>query len=198
MVSIGRVDVDAADEPVRSDRVVVETGPADRTGRLSVDVLADEYPTGRGGRPGGSNDRGRRSLTTASSLRLPPAARSWSSGSSGGGASSATNGHEKWRFTRSPNSLTSKRPETPGRRGRASWQDGDARLSWSASRATTPSTAGNQPQHSRRSHWRAGCSDNGHVRFGPGATGKGAAPCGNLASGLPVHPHNAELWTFAR
>ena len=28
---------------------------------------------------------------------------------------------------------------------------------------------------------------NDHVRFGPGAAGKGPARCGHLASGLPVH-----------
>ncbi|GAA1884261.1 hypothetical protein GCM10009736_60290 [Actinomadura bangladeshensis] len=28
-----------------------------------------------------------------------------------------------------------------------------------------------------------------HVRFGPGATGKGPADGGHLASGLPVHKH---------
>src|SRR5256886_10106935 len=39
----------------------------------------------------------------------------------------------------------------------------------------TTSTTGN-PQRSRRNHWRAGCPESGHVRFGGRPRGKGPAP----------------------
>jgi len=121
------------------------------------------------------NGRRRRSSTTASRNGSPTRAPSWSPGSCGAGASSASN-PARWSFITSASSPTLHDPDQPSPRGTASWSNGDARPLWSAPPATTTSTPGDPPQRSRRSHWRAGCLESGHVRFGGRPRGKGPDP----------------------
>ena len=59
------------------------------------------------------------------------------------------------KFTTSASSPTSTNRDGRNRRGWHSWPNGDARPSWSAKPATTPSTPATQPRHPRSSHRRA-------------------------------------------
>ena len=49
---------------------------------------------------------------------------------------------------------------------------------------------GTPPHRSRSSHWRAGCPETGHVRFGGRPRGKGPAQAGTSPRGRP-YPHRA-------
>ena len=60
--------------------------------------------------------------------------------------------------------------------GRASCFTGAAERSWPATSATTVSIRNSQRDHSRKSHRRAGCPGNRHVRFGGRPRGTGLAP----------------------
>src|ERR1039458_6167089 len=70
------------------------------------------------------------------------------------------------RFTKSASSLTSQSRDSHNPDGRNSWLNGDARPSWSAQPATTPSTPVSQPRHPRRNHWRATCAERRMRWFG--------------------------------
>ncbi len=102
-----------------------------------------------------------------------------------------------WITTKSTRSARSQ--NSPGRgsrsqRGLSSWPKRDARTSSSAPPATTPSTHGSQPQHSRSTHQRAVCSEScthrsarGQLEKDPPNRTPRQRPTGTAACLLTVH-----------
>src|SRR6185312_3768859 len=77
-------------------------------------------------------------------------------------------------FTISANLPTSpNQDETKNQPGYKSWQNADARPWSRVLTATTPSMQDDLSRQRRRNHWRAGCSESEHVRFGGGPLEKG-------------------------
>jgi hypothetical protein len=92
-----------------------------------------------------------RSSATASRARTPTAAKSWSSGSCGDGASCAGTA-TKCKCTTSPGSPNWHHPALASPRGRNSWRRCDASPSWSANHAMTTSTPGSHQPLSQQRH----------------------------------------------